>query len=92
MKNKETGLPKENGFLTFADLANQVINVPPEGGFDLDEMELRLSMRKKLNEANDTIKMSAEEFAKLKELVLAPFKFGIMHEDLVDFIKTVKEL
>jgi hypothetical protein len=91
MKNKETKLPKEKGFMTFADLAMSVINQAPEGGFDLDEMSIRLKMRSKLEDANGTIKLDAEETVKLQQLTES-FKWGIMHEDLLEFCKTVKEL
>jgi hypothetical protein len=91
MNNKVTGLPKEEGFTTFADLAMSVINQAPKEGFDVDEMSIRLKMRAKLEEANGTINLASDEIIKLKELT-AVFKWGIMHEDLIDFIKTVKEL
>lgn len=91
MKNKTTGLPNANGFMTYADLAMDVINRQPQGGFDLNEMEFRLEMKKKLKAANGNIELNEDEFKKLKELT-AVHTWGLLHDDLVDFCNTVKEL
>lgn len=91
LENKQTKLPKEEGFVTYAELAMNVINVPPKEGFDLNEMSMRLKMRAKLEDANGKIEFEDTEAEKLKELV-AGFKWAVLHADLLAFGEAVKNM
>lgn len=84
IKNITTELPKEDGFVTTADLIKSVINVTPKDGFDIDEMRKRFRIADVCDKANGSIKLEDNDFNHLQGLVKA-FRWGVMHKDIIKF-------
>lgn len=75
----------------YADLAKLVISSKPEGGYDLETMELRLKIRKKLDKSTTHIVLEDAEAAELQKAEKL-FKWGALDEQLVDFCKEVRSM
>lgn len=95
MKNiilKLTSIKEMDKEVSYVDLMKVCLNKPVREGFSLSEMEARLKVLKKINELTPSeVSLSLEdaEAAKLKECVEA-MVWGALHEDIVEFVNTVK--
>jgi len=90
IENKQTQIlkDKESGKATYADLIGIVINAPQQGGYDLNDIESRLSIKKVCDSANGTIELEDGHFRYLKTLV-SKARWQILHEDVLSFVADI---
>lgn len=90
IKNEETEITNEKKQkLTYFELAEGCINVPPQNGFDIQEMNKRLRVIEKLK--GKETQMEDADFEKLKECVVN-MKWGFLHKDIMKFINYIREI
>lgn len=90
-ENKITEIPdtdKEGTNTNYSGLCAYVLNIMPEGGYSIDEMEARLRIKAVTGKANGTIKLEDADYSKLNELVQAS-KWPMLHQDVINFKKDV---
>jgi hypothetical protein len=92
VKNVTTTIEGRNGEkMKHSDLALECLNVLPQGGLDVSEMEIRLKVSEKLKASESEIELEDAEASKLVECVKA-MKWALMHEDVVAFCKNIDNL
>lgn len=92
IKNIETTIEGRNGQkMKHSDLGLECLNVLPQGGLDVSEMELRLKISKKLDSSKATIELEDAEAEKLVSCV-QQMKWALMHDDVVAFCKNIDNL
>lgn len=93
IENKQTAIPngKDNPPFTYGELIKAVINQPKQGGFDYNDIEIRLAISKAINNPktdSQTIELEDAHFAYLKKLV-ETMKWAVFNEDLLTFKEDV---
>lgn len=86
LENKTTELPNGEEKLTYFELAKSCVNVPPQQGFDVQEMNKRLRVIEKLE--GEKVEMEDADFDTLKQCV-NDMKWGVLHRDISDFVKYI---
>lgn len=85
----------KDGKATYATLVTHCLNIQPQGGFGMDEIEVRLRIKAVTGSANGKIKLEDADYNKLNELVKGSV-WPAIHEDILMFkddvadAKTVK--
>lgn len=85
-ENKITSIQNGEGFLTYSDLLKAVLNVTPQGGYTFEDIEIRLKIKKILEENNETIELEDSDYKYLQPL-LNSMKWGIMSESIPELKK-----
>ena len=80
-----------DNFIKYSDLLKTTANQPVKDGFSVDEMDKRLRITRILEKAGETIKLEDSDFNVAKWLVNTQ-KWGIIHEDISNFVKYINTL
>ena len=88
LENKETTIENGDKKLTYFDLAKTCVNVPPQAGFDVQEMNKRLRVIEKLE--GEKAEFEDADFETLKQCVME-MKWGILSREVSDFVKYIQE-
>ena len=77
--------------MTYANLAQIVLNIPPQAGWTKDEMKIRIKIEDKLDKAevDQEVELEDAEMEKLVECSAAPWQFK--HKDLVKYMDDLEE-
>ena len=91
-KNQDTQITDDGGeeFFMFSNLAVICVKYIPQGGLDLEDMDTRLKLFRKLSTHSSTISLEDSEAKKLKECV-NKYRWAMIHDDLISFGNYVKE-
>lgn len=79
---------------------SDALNVPPQGGFGVEEMRARLLLSEKISIAtkeNKAIELEIADVTKVKEIINGSdkqpkFPFAILDKQIVEFIDTINAL
>ena len=96
LENKTTNIRlvlNEGGeavYATYAELINLVMGVPVQGGYSIDDIRHRISIKDSAEKAKGQgeIEMSITDADYLKKLIKVT-KFPFVHEDLLEFIDAI---
>jgi len=96
-KNQQTEITvpiagtKEKTTMTYANLTQLVLNIPPQGGWTKDEMKIRIKIEDKLEKVKEgeTIELEDAEMQKVIECSEQPWQFK--HKDLVKYLDDIEE-
>ena len=94
LKNKTTEIDvstDSNDKVTFIHLAKACINNVPKNGLDVVEMQGRLDVMKKINQANGELSLENAEADVLKQCT-KDMRWLIMHDDVIEFIDKVDKM
>lgn len=97
IENRVTKIPNgktetgEDKFLTYADLVIAVTNQPKQGGFDMNDISMRLAIRKACEKANGEIEIEDLRMSYLKGIAKTS-KWYAVHEDLEEFLDYIDTL
>lgn len=77
--------------MSYGELLLKCVNSPPKEGFSPEEMEKRLKLVRKLNEAKDTVELEDAEANDLKRCT-SEMRWNVLNEDLKKMLDDVKAL
>ncbi len=90
--NKKTQLLlSEDKCITYADLIGMQLNKPLQAGITLKEMKRDLEVLKKLDEAEEVITLTDEEF-KYVANVVEHSQWAVRHLDIIEFADYIANL
>ena len=77
--------------MTYADLSNLTLNIPPQGGWTKDEMKIRFKIEAKIEnlKVDETVELEDAEFAKLVQCSNQPWQFK--HKDLLRYMEDLED-
>jgi ABC-type molybdate transport system ATPase subunit len=77
--------------MTYANLAQLILNVPPQGGWTKDEMRIRIKIEDKLEKlkAGEKIELEDAEMQKIVDCSDQPWQFK--HKDLLRYLDNLAD-
>lgn len=89
---KKTSLKlNEDKEATYKDLILFCVNAPKQGGFSIQEIRQRLKITDAVEASDDMLQLEDTEAQALEEII-AEFKWGSVHKDIVQFVEDIQNM